>query len=342
VAGNSPRTFVIPSSACGIPSSAVAYSLNVTVVPTGALGALTIWPAGLAQPLVSTLNSDGRIKANAAIVPAGTNGGVTINVTQSTHVILDINGYFVSGNSAGLYFFPLTPCRIADTRLANGAFGGPSLAGGVARSFAIRSSTCNVPANAQGYSLNFTAVPRGPLGALSAWPTGGSQPATSTLNSPNGLVVANAAIVQAGTGGAVTVLASNLSDLVIDINGYFAPAATGGLSLYTLTPCRVIDTRQANGLFVGTLNVGVTTSGCGVPTSTQALVLNATVVPAGTLGSLTMWANGNPQPLVSTLNSIDGAVTSNMALVPTSNGVVSAAASNSSQLILDISGYFAP
>ena len=51
------REFDIPQSACKIPSSAVAYSLNVTVVPQVALGYLTIWPSGQPQPLVSTLNS---------------------------------------------------------------------------------------------------------------------------------------------------------------------------------------------------------------------------------------------------------------------------------------------
>jgi hypothetical protein len=48
------------------------------------------------------------------------------------------------------------------------------------------------------------------------------------------------------------------------------------------------------------------------------------------------------QPTVSTLNALDGAITSNMAIVPTSNGFIEAFASNPSQLILDISSYFAP
>jgi uncharacterized repeat protein (TIGR01451 family) len=70
------RDFLIPNSACGIPSSASAYSLNVTVVPPGPLGYLTVWPSGQPLPLASTLNSlDGRTKANAVIVPAGTGGG---------------------------------------------------------------------------------------------------------------------------------------------------------------------------------------------------------------------------------------------------------------------------
>ncbi|MGA1990859.1 MAG: hypothetical protein ABSH46_07345, partial [Bryobacteraceae bacterium] len=94
-AGGSTRSFTIPASACSVPSTAAAYSLNVTVVPDGVLYYLTAWPAGSSQPLVSTLNSfDGSVVANAAIVPAGTNGAVSIYVTNPTQVILDINGYF--------------------------------------------------------------------------------------------------------------------------------------------------------------------------------------------------------------------------------------------------------
>jgi hypothetical protein len=48
-------------------------------------------------------------------------------------------------------------------------------------------------------------------------------PAVSTLNSYNGNVVANAAIVPAGTNGAVAVYVTNTADVILDINGYFAP-----------------------------------------------------------------------------------------------------------------------
>ena len=212
---------MIPNSACGIPVNAAAYSLNVTVVPDGELGFLSIWPSGQPQPLVSTLNSDGRVKANAAIVPAGGRGGVTVYASNSSHVILDISGYFVSGSVSGLAFYPLEPCRIADTRSANAPLGGPYLNAGIARSFPVLDSNCNVPSTAQAYSLNFTAIPHSPLGYLSTWPTGHGQPLVSTLNSPTGAVTANAAIVPAGTDGAVDVYASSDADVAIDINGYF-------------------------------------------------------------------------------------------------------------------------
>jgi hypothetical protein len=67
-----------------------------------------------------------------------------------------------------------------------------------------------------------------------------------------------------------------------------------------------------------------------------------TVVPTGSLGYLTLWPQGQTRPVVSTLNALDAAITSNLAIVPTTNGSISAFASNLTHMILDISGYFAP
>jgi hypothetical protein len=158
------------------------------------------------------------------------------------------------------------------------------------------------------------------------------------------VVTANAAIVPAGNNGNIAVFVSNSSNLIIDINGYFAPPAAGGLSLFTLDPCRVLDTRNPPGSppLNGAMAVNVANSGCGASVSAQAFVLNATVVPQGVLGFLTLWPQGSSQPLVSTLNASDGAITSNLAIVPTSNGSISAFASNPTHLVLDISGFFAP
>jgi hypothetical protein len=44
----------------------------------------------------------------------------------------------------------------------------------------------------------------------------------STLNDLSGTIVANAAIVPAGTGGSIDVYATNNTDIIIDINGYYA------------------------------------------------------------------------------------------------------------------------
>ena len=81
---------------------------------------------------------------------------------------------------------------------------------------------------------------------------------------------------------------------------------------------------------------------CAINSAAKSYIFNATIVPPGPMDYLIMWANGQPQPGVSTLNAYDGAVTSNMAIVPTKNGSIDAFASNPTQLILDISSYFAP
>jgi len=346
IPGGTSRNFLVPQEGgCNIPTTAAAYSLNVTVVPPGPLGYLTIWPTGEDQPVVSTMNSlDGRVKANAAIVPAGYQGAVSVFVSNTSDVVLDIDGYFAPVSNSTLAFYPLTPCRVADTRNPNGPLGGPYLSGGVPRDFPILQSNCMIPNSAQAYSFNFTAVPRNgnPLGYLTVWPAGQSQPLVSTLNAPTGTVVANAAIVPAGTGGDIDVFASNDSDLVIDVNGYFAPTGQGALSLYPVAPCRVLDTRNGNGQFSGKIVVDVVDSVCGPSNLAQAYVFNATVVPPAPLGYLTLWPDGGTQPVVSTLNALDGAITSNMAIVPTNNGSIDAFASNLTQLVLDISSYFAP
>jgi hypothetical protein len=168
----------------------------------------------------------------------------------------------------------------------------------------------------------------------------------STLNDLTGTIVANAAIVPAGTGGDIAVYPSNDTDLVVDIDGYFAPPASGGLSLYAFAPCRVLDTRNTGTgqPFSGALSPPVNVAGgpCAPSSQAQAYVLNATVVPQGSLGYLTLWPDGQPRPLAATLNALDGMITSNLAIVPTNNGSIDAYASGTTQLILDISSYFAP
>ena len=336
---------------CNIPPSAAAYSLNVSVVPQGPLSYLTVWPAGQPQPLVSTLNSlDGRIKANAAIVLAGSNGEISVYAANTTNVILDVNGYFAPVSGSTLAFYPLAPCRVADTRKSTfpSGLGPPYLGGGQERDFPIlNATTCNIPSSGvAAYSLNFSVVPHGALYYLTVWPTGETRPVVSTLNDIPGQIIANAAIVVAGTGGEVSVYPTNDTDLVIDINGYFAAAGQGGLSLYGVQPCRVIDTRHAGTgqPFNGTLSppVDVVDAGCAASSLAQAYVFNASVVPVGALGYLTLWADGASQPLVSTLNALDATISSNMAIVPSTNGKVDAFASGLTQLILDLSGYFAP
>ncbi len=354
LAAGTPRSFPIPSASCGIPGTAKAYALNVTVVPKGPLGYITIFPTGQPQPLVSTLNSiDGRIKANAALVAAGTGGGVSVTATNPAELVLDISGYFVDAgaDSAALAFYPVTQCRVADTRNGTGVLGGPILAANGVRTLPVLISSCGIPTSARAYSINATVVPSGPLGYLTLWPAGQTQPLVSTLNAPTGAIVANAAIVQAGSGGAINAFAPSATHLVVDINGYFAPpGAPNAQRFYPVSPCRVLDSRNPNGGLGGpalsaaqTRTWPIPSSGCGLPAGASAFSLNATVVPTAGLGYLTLWAAGQAQPLASTLNAPDDLIVANAAIVVAgAGGAISTFATHQTQLILDTNGYFAP
>ncbi len=347
------REFPFLSSSCGIPTQARAYSINATVVPSEPLAFLTIWPTGLAQPTnVSTLNSfDGRIKANATVVSSGGSGRINVYATNTTHVILDINGYFVPPGTHpnALAFYPVTPCRVLDTRYPNGPLGGPIMPDASSRSFPVR-STCGLPSSAQAYSLNATVAPTIALAFLTLWPTGQGQPLVSTLNAYQGGFVANAALVPAGTSGDVSAFVSNQSHLILDVNGYFAPPGSpGALQFYSVPPCRVSDTRYPTHPLGGPIMAAaqsrswpVSTSLCGWPaTPPSAYLLNATVIPQPDLAFLSLWASGT-QPSVSTLNATGDPVVSNMAIVPASSGSIASFTSNQTHLVLDTSGYFAP
>ena len=178
-----------------------------------------------------------------------------------------------------LNYVPVIPCRLVDTRTTpNGAFAGPSITGGTSRNFTIpQNTTCNIPSTSAAYSINVAVIPSGSLGFLTLWPAGQTQPVVATVSSIDGRVRSNAAIVQAGTGGAISAFASNTTDMVMDIDGYFTTALTA-LQFYPVTPCRVVDTRNASGTFGGPSLAGNTsrtfplpTSSCSLPTTAQAI-----------------------------------------------------------------------
>jgi hypothetical protein len=124
-----------------------------------------------------------------------------------------------------LFFVGIPPCRLADTRPGfgfTGAWGPPALLASTTRDFPI-TGQCGIPTTAQAVSFNFTVVGPAGGGFLSAYPAGGAFPSVSTLNFVGGQTVANAAVVPLGAGGAVTVVSGvSGSDVLIDVNGYYA------------------------------------------------------------------------------------------------------------------------
>jgi uncharacterized repeat protein (TIGR01451 family) len=120
-------------------------------------------------------------------------------------------------------FFTLAPCRLVDTRTAAGPMGGPALAAGSTRSFAL-AGNCAIPATANALSVNVTAVDASAPGHLILFrgdaPTA---PLVSSINFPAGLTRANNAVVPLAPDGTLQVKngSAGAVHLVLDVNGYF-------------------------------------------------------------------------------------------------------------------------
>jgi uncharacterized repeat protein (TIGR01451 family) len=99
LSANATRTFPV-SGLCGVPSDATAVAIVFAVVNESDFGHLTLYPAGVAPPLASSINFViNQTRTNNAVMPLGTNGQIDVQCTMSsgsgtTHFVLDVYGYF--------------------------------------------------------------------------------------------------------------------------------------------------------------------------------------------------------------------------------------------------------
>ncbi len=133
-----------------------------------------------------------------------------------------------------------------------------------------------------------------------------------------------------------------------------AATAAGPLQFYSVAPCRVADTRNAIGPAGGPPLGAFATRHfrmrgiCGIDSAAVAVSLNVTVVAPTSSGYLTLWPSGTAQPTVSTINFVSNDVLANGAIVPLADAVSSNelavfnGSSGSTNIILDVTGYFKP
>jgi streptogramin lyase len=91
------RTFAAVGS-CGLPDTARAVALNVTVVDPSGSGHLVLYPSASGLPPTSSLNySAGQVRANNAIVTLGPDGSFVVYCVQfsgTADLVVDVSGYF--------------------------------------------------------------------------------------------------------------------------------------------------------------------------------------------------------------------------------------------------------
>lgn len=85
-----------------VPADAAGVVINVTGTDAAEIGFVTAWPAGVERPIASTLNLAGEddTRANAALLPVGTDGAVSFYAHRGAHLLADVSGYFLSGEAA--------------------------------------------------------------------------------------------------------------------------------------------------------------------------------------------------------------------------------------------------
>ncbi|HBL28061.1 MAG TPA: hypothetical protein DD490_14605 [Acidobacteria bacterium] len=242
----------------GFDGGALAVSLNgtsYTIVPSSAIlsgsynGTLSsgtggCTPAGVggtpAFTGVSSTFTETVVNLDAACNAAsgGTGGcggqAVRIGFTSATDCSLVDDGWFLDDvavtscvptvPATPADYYTLTPCRLFDTRLADGPLGGPVLQPATERSFTV-TGVCGVPSTAKSLLLNVTVVSPASAGYVQAYPGDGSVPATSTITFALNQLISNNAVVNLAGNGSGTIKVrpgtTGTVHVVADVLGYF-------------------------------------------------------------------------------------------------------------------------
>ncbi len=207
------------------PSSATIVTGQTATLSVGASGTATIsyqWYIGNSGDTSSPVG--GATGSSVTVSPATTtsywvrvsNGcgsadSVTVTVTVTTNT-----------PSAASLLFLVTPCRIIDTRNANGPQGGPALSSGGTRPITV-AGVCGIPTGTVAISVNVAVVAPSAGGFLTLFtgPANAPLPLASTINFQTNRTLANNAIVRVGSDSINVYNGGPTLDFVIDVNGYF-------------------------------------------------------------------------------------------------------------------------
>ncbi|MGB2567847.1 hypothetical protein ACPFP2_05250 [Micromonospora citrea] len=322
----------------GVPYTAGAVVLNVTVTGPTADSFLTVYPGtDTARPNASSINfAKGWLGSNNVTVMIDPVRGGTVKIYNRagyTDAVVDVVGFYSGRNDppAGLgrggQYQWFEPYRILDTRVG----GRGPLPGGAAVNgwidFRLPEGEFN--SHVRALVLNITAVTPEKAGFLTAWSGEGSKPLASTVNYGAGKVVPNLAYVQTvpcpsgGCGGATgapsyRIHTSATTHLVVDLVGVMDDGTVAdGLRFRPGSPTRILDTRVREGLWTS-LNTGETGTVAVPPwgqleEDTQVVALNMAAVAPERNTVLTVWPAGLgiAKPTASNLNPEAGQIVSN-------------------------------
>ncbi len=326
----------------GAPGLGVGIVAQVTVVDPDHDGWLKVFPCGQPEPVSTAVNYKAGTGAWAGQVTIATgNGSMCFSTYSAADIVVDRAGWLVSERGAG--YTPVAPYRVVDTREA---VGGTRL--GAGRILTVHPETTpGWPAGATAAVVQLTAVDGQAPGFLRAFPCDQQMTDTSNVNTRGPQQYAYSALttVPLAADGTFCVFSYSGDDVVIDVNGAWAPAATDRLAPAT-APFRIVDTRIGQGgtriPAGGTLRITPSAWGGG-----QAAILNVVAVNASGPGWLKLYDCAAPAPNVSNVNfpaagaEPDGYPTSNAVQVKVAAGsglCVTAYAGSAVDVVIDVSG----
>jgi photosystem II stability/assembly factor-like uncharacterized protein len=353
---------------CNIPANAVALTGNITTVQSGG-GYLTLYPSNAPQPTVASTNyGPNEIINNVFTVGLGPDGAFKIFAFFTTEVVVDVTGYYAPPAANGLYFHPLPkPIRLLETRAGETGCNTPGapIQGGVAGTRTQQARlTCDgvtIPAGALAIVGNATTVGPQAGGYLTLFPANAAQPLVASSNYNAGQVVNGPFSVGLAPTGEFNIFTFATTHLVVDVLGYYSTEANdvngAGLLFNPLPkPVRLLETRanQPVGCYLPGLPLisGVENTqparglcdGVTIPANALGVVGNATVVTPNAAGFLTLWPSTALRPLVATANYNAGDVGNRHFIVGlgAGDGAFKLFSSATTELVVDLSGYFAP
>jgi len=311
------------------PNTAVSWTGNTVQTVTWDVAGTTAAPVSCANVAIG-LSIDGGTTFSATLAASTANDGteaVTIPNTPTTQARVRVS-------CVGNIFFDISNANFTIT--AGGGLPAPT-ATSVGPTLGPTAGGVGVGISGTGFVTGATVL----FGATAS--------PSVTVNSSTSI----SAVTPAHAAGTVSIAVTNpdtQSGTLSSAYTYFAPAVG---FFYTVTPCRIVDTRGATGptggpaLAAGTMRTFPIAGNCGIPADATAVAVNLTAVEPTSAGDVRVFPSGITPPAVLAVNFSAGQTRANNAVLglngPTPGSLdvqTDLTAGGVTHFLLEVSGYF--
>jgi hypothetical protein len=328
--GDDRRIDLQVSGVGGVPATgARAVLISLQTLRPNAPDKVYIQPTGsTASRLRASTTDIGLNGLGAVIIPLGSGGRVSLTLsTGATDVSVDVLGYYVVADGSGDLFHPLRPARVLNT-----VTDGVSLAPGESRTLSL-AGVAGIPASgASAVSLAVTLYGGTTAGGVTVFDPDDAAPPATLLSVQGGATDrrTNVVVSRLSASGELVLrnTASGTRDVLVDVNGWWAPGSTPGGSLYKPLPtAEVIDTTEGKGVparMAAGKTAGVTLAGKGgVPANgVTAVALQATMLSPTVRTAFIAWPAGHSRPTARSASPSKGIDHTALVVAPLVSGQV--------------------